>query len=73
MINIKKIIVSSAIAVSAFAFGQGTFTSSNYPQSYENQNSNITKESAEKLLSAKELVDIKLNSMMNDPVLMLII
>lgn len=69
MINIKKIIVSSAIAVSAFAFGQGTFTSSNYPQSYENQNSNITKESAEKLLSAKELVDIKLNSMMNDPVL----
>lgn len=69
MINIKKILVSSAIAVSAFAFGQGTFTSSNYPQSYENQNSNNTKESAEKLLSSKELVDIKLNSMMNDPVL----
>lgn len=67
MINIKKILVSSAIAVSAFAYGQGTFASTNYPQSYENQNS--SKESAEKLLSAKELVDIKLNSMMNDPVL----
>ncbi|QOW10024.1 D-alanyl-D-alanine carboxypeptidase/D-alanyl-D-alanine-endopeptidase [Kaistella flava (ex Peng et al. 2021)] len=69
MINIKKILVSSAIAVSAFAFGQGTFASTNYPQSYDNQNSNTSKESAEKLLSAKELVDIKLNSMMNDPVL----
>ncbi|WHF52634.1 D-alanyl-D-alanine carboxypeptidase/D-alanyl-D-alanine-endopeptidase [Chryseobacterium gotjawalense] len=69
MINIKKILVSSAIAVSAFAFGQGTFASTNYPQSYDSQNSNSSKESAEKLLSAKELVDIKLNSMMNDPVL----
>ena len=69
MINFKKIFFSSAIALSAFAFGQGNFTSSNYPQSYENQNSNSTKESAEKLLTAKELVDIKLNSMMNDPVL----
>ena len=69
MINIKKILVSSAIAVSSFIIAQGTFTSSNYPQSYESSNSNITKEAAEKLLSAKELVDIKLNSMMNDPVL----
>ncbi|WP_226064456.1 D-alanyl-D-alanine carboxypeptidase/D-alanyl-D-alanine endopeptidase [Kaistella polysaccharea] len=66
MINIKKTLVSSAIAISALAFGQGTFTSSNYPQSYENQNANI---SAEKLLTAKELVDIKINSMMSDPVL----
>ncbi|MGA9211112.1 D-alanyl-D-alanine carboxypeptidase/D-alanyl-D-alanine endopeptidase [Kaistella sp.] len=71
MINIKKILVSSTIAVSAFAFGQGTFASSNYPQSYESQNSTISKESVppEKLLSAKELIDIKLNSMINDPVL----
>ena len=69
MINIKKILVSSAIAVSSFVFAQGTFTSSNYPQSYESQNSGISRESADKLLSAKELVDIKLNSMMNDPVL----
>lgn len=69
MINIKKILVSSAFAISAMAFGQGTFASSNYPQSYENQNSNKDVVSADKLLSAKELVDIKLNSMMNDPVL----
>ena len=69
MINIKKILVSSAVAVSSFVFAQGTFTSSNYPQSFESQNSSISKESSEKLLSAKELVDIKLNSMMNDPVL----
>lgn len=69
MINIKKILVSSAVVGSSFLFAQGTFTSSNYPQSFESQNSTFTKESAEKLLSAKELVDIKLNSMMNDPVL----
>ena len=69
MINIKKILVSSAIAVSTFALGQGNFASTTYPQSYDTQNLNSTKESAEKLLSAKELVDIKLNSMINDPVL----
>ncbi|MDN3605592.1 D-alanyl-D-alanine carboxypeptidase/D-alanyl-D-alanine endopeptidase [Kaistella yonginensis] len=69
MINIKKILVSSAIAVSTFALGQGSFASTTYPQSYDTQNLNSTKESAEKLLSAKELVDIKLNSMINDPVL----
>jgi len=66
MINFKKTLVSAALAVSAIAFGQGTFTSSNYPQSYDNFNANT---SAEKLLTAKELVDIKINSMMNDPVL----
>lgn len=70
MINIKNIFVSSAIAISAMSFGQGTFASSNYPQSYENPSSNITKESSpEKLLTTKELIDINLNSMMNDPVL----
>ncbi|QDP86363.1 D-alanyl-D-alanine carboxypeptidase/D-alanyl-D-alanine-endopeptidase [Chryseobacterium sp. SNU WT5] len=69
MINIKKILVSSAIAVSSFAFSQGTYVSSNYPQSYESQNSNKYSESSEKLLSAKELLDINLNAMVNDPVL----
>ncbi len=69
MINIKKLLISGAFAVSAFAFGQGTFASANYPQSYENQLSNNAKETGEKLLRAKELVDIKLNSMMSDPVL----
>lgn len=66
MINFKKTLVSAALAISAIAFAQGTFTSSNFPQSYDNLNANT---SAEKLLTAKELVDIKINSMMNDPVL----
>lgn len=69
MINIKNILVTSAFAMSSYIFAQGTFISSNYPQPLENQNSAFTKESAEKLLSAKELVDIKLNTMINDPVL----
>lgn len=69
MINIKKYLVSSAIAISALSYAQGTFATSNYPQSYENQNSNKDLNSSEKLLSAKELVDIKLNSMVSDPVL----
>ena len=52
MINIKKILVSTAIGFSTFALSQGTFTSSNLPQSYENSN---TKESvsSEKLLTSK--------------------
>lgn len=66
MINIKKTLIATVAVYSTLVFGQGTFTSSNYPQSYENQNANIP---AEKLLTAKELVDIKINSMMNDPVL----
>lgn len=70
MINLKKFFVSSAIAISAISFAQGNFTSANYPQSYESQNANNKESGAvEKLLSAKELVDIKLNSIMNDPVL----
>ena len=67
MIRLKNILVSSAFALSAMAFGQGTFASSNYPQSYETHSSNIS--APEKLMSAKELVDIKINSLMNDPVL----
>lgn len=69
MINFKKILLSAAFAVSAAASGQGTFASTNYPQSYDAQPSNNFKESAEKLLSARELLDIKLNSMIADPVL----
>lgn len=71
MIKLKSIFVSSALAISSFAFSQGTFTNSNYPQSYENQVSNSVKDFApsEKLMSAKELVDININSMMSDAVL----
>src|SRR5690606_36001768 len=48
----------------------GTFTS-NLPQTYDNRPSSTVKDfsSSEKLMSAKELVDININSMMNDPVL----
>ena len=67
MIRLKNIFVSTAISLSAFAFGQGTFTSNTYPQSYETSSSITT--SSEKLMSAKELVDININAMMNDPVL----
>ena len=67
MIRLKNIAVSSAIALSTLAFGQGTFASSTYPQSYESHASNTS--ASEKVMSAKELVDININSMMNDPVL----
>lgn len=66
MISIKNIFVSSALAFSAFAFGQGTFATTTYPQSYDNQTSHSA---PEKLMSPKELVDINLNGMVNDPVL----
>lgn len=71
MIRLKNIFVSTAITCSAFAFGQGTFASNNFPQSYENQNANSAKEAiaADKLMTAKEILDININSMMNDPVL----
>ena len=68
MISIKNIFVSSALAFSAFAFGQGTFATTTYPQSYDNQTSH-SNTTSEKLMSAKELVDINLNGMINDPVL----
>lgn len=71
MISLKNIYISSALAFSAFAYSQGTFINSNYPQSYENQTANSVKDftSTEKLMTAKELVDININSMMSDPVL----
>ncbi len=66
MINIQKSLAFCAITLSTIAFGQGTFVSSNYPHSYENH---AGAASAEKLLTAKELVDIKVNAMATDPVL----
>ena len=70
MIRLKNIFLAQALAFSAIAFGQGTFTS-NLPQTYDNRPSSTVTDfsSSEKLMSAKELVDININSMMNDPVL----
>ncbi|HAV02836.1 MAG TPA: D-alanyl-D-alanine carboxypeptidase/D-alanyl-D-alanine-endopeptidase, partial [Chryseobacterium sp.] len=64
MINLKKLLTGSALALSAIFYSQGTFT--NLPSNYNTASSEAA---PEKLLSAKELVDIKLNAMMNDPVL----
>lgn len=70
MIRLKNIFLAQALAFSAMAFGQGTFAS-NLPQTYDNRPSSTVKDfsSSEKLMTAKELVDININSMMNDPVL----
>ena len=71
MIRLKNIFLAQALAFSAVAFGQGTFATNNYPQTYDNRPSSTIKDfsSPEKLMSAKELVDININSMMNDAVL----
>ena len=71
MIRIKKIFTGSALVFSAIAFSQGTFTNANYPQSYDNQTSNSPKDYtlSDKLMTPKELVDININSLVNDPVL----
>ncbi|MGZ5197321.1 MAG: D-alanyl-D-alanine carboxypeptidase/D-alanyl-D-alanine endopeptidase [Kaistella sp.] len=70
MIRLKNIFLAQALAFSAIAFGQGTFAS-NLPQTYDNRPTSNVKDfsSSEKLMTAKELVDININSMMNDPVL----
>lgn len=68
MISIKNIFVFSALAFSTLAFSQGTFATTTYPQSYDSQSNHISA-TPEKLMSAKELVDINLNGMVNDPVL----
>lgn len=69
MIRLRKYFVAAALAASGFIFSQGSSSSSQYPSMYENQLHN-SKDAADKnLLSAKELVDIKINSMMSDPVL----
>ncbi len=68
MIKLKNIFLSCAVAISTFAFGQGTFTKNSLPQSYETQNT-YSNSAPEKLMSAKELVDINLNSMLSDVVL----
>ena len=70
MIRLKNIFLAQALAFSAFAFGQGTFAS-NLPQTYDSRPTSNVKDfsSSEKLMTAKELVDININSLMNDPVL----
>lgn len=68
MIRLKNIFFAQALAFSTLAFGQGTFASNTLPQSYEHS-TGLKEVAAEKLLSAKELLDININAMMNDAVL----
>lgn len=74
MINLKKYIAATAFAISGCIAAQMTNTSvKQYPVMYENQSGSLPSSStatAEKVvLSARELIDINLNTMMNDPVL----
>ena len=74
MVKIKNCIAGVSVMFSSLVFAQGVSSTKQLPQMYENQISNLpTSNTAavEKtaLLTAKELVDINLNAMMNDPVL----
>lgn len=71
MVVFKKYISGIALIASSFFLAQVGSATKQYPQMYENQTTSISKvETTEKpILSAKELVDINLNGMMNDPVL----
>ncbi len=68
MIRLRKYFIAAAIATSGFIFSQGS-SSSQYPSMYENQLHNSKEATEKNLLTAKQLVDIKINSMMSDPVL----
>ncbi len=68
MIKLKNILAVSAFAFSITAYSQGNFASNTLPQSYDSQNYSNTS-STEKLMTAKELVDININYLADDVVL----
>lgn len=75
MVNYRKYISGVAVLASGFFLAQSTVSTVLYSQAYENQRNSLNLPSpvtsvAEKtILSAKELVDINVNTMMADPVL----
>lgn len=75
MVNYRKYISSVAVLASGFFLAQSTVSTVLYSQAYENQRntlnlpSPITSVAEKTILSAKELVDINVNTMMVDPVL----
>ncbi|SHM60488.1 D-alanyl-D-alanine carboxypeptidase / D-alanyl-D-alanine-endopeptidase (penicillin-binding protein 4) [Chryseobacterium carnipullorum] len=75
MVNYRKYISSVAVLASGFFLAQSTVSTVLYSHAYDNQRSTLNLPSpvtsvAEKtFLSAKELVDINVNTMMTDPVL----
>lgn len=75
MVNYRKYISSVAVLASGFFLAQSTVSTVLYSQAYDNQRntlnlpSPITSVAEKTILSAKELVDINVNTMMADPVL----
>jgi len=75
MVNYRKYISSVAVLASGFFLAQSTVSTVLYSQAYDNQKntlnlpSPITSVAEKTILSAKELVDINVNTMMADPVL----
>lgn len=75
MVNFRKYISGVAVLATGFFLAQSTVSTVLYAPGYENQNNSLNLPSpitlmAEKtVLSAKELVDINVNTMMTDPVL----
>lgn len=75
MVNYRKYISSVAVLASGFFLAQSTVSTVLYSQAYDNQKntlnlpSPVTSIAERTVLSAKELVDINVNTMMADPVL----
>ncbi|KFE97033.1 D-alanyl-D-alanine carboxypeptidase/D-alanyl-D-alanine endopeptidase [Chryseobacterium luteum] len=75
MVNYRKYISGVAVLASGFFLAQSTVSTVLYSQAYDNQRNNlnlpspVTSMAERTVLSAKELVDINVNTMMTDPVL----
>lgn len=75
MVNFRKYVSSAAVLASGLFLAQSTVSTVLYSQAYDNQKSSlnlpspITSVVEKTILSAKELVDINVNTMMADPVL----
>ncbi|ANF49396.1 peptidase S13 [Chryseobacterium glaciei] len=75
MVNFRKYLSSAAVLASGLFLAQSTVSTVLYSQAYDNQKSSlnlpspITSVVEKTILSAKELVDINVNTMMADPVL----
>lgn len=75
MVNFRKYISSAAVLASGLFLAQSTVSTVLYSQAYDNQRNSlnlpspITSMAEKTVLSAKELVDINVNTMMSDPVL----
>lgn len=74
MVNFRKYISSAAVLASGLFLAQSTVSTVLYSQNYDNQKNSLNLPSPassmeRSVLSAKELVDINVNTMMTDPVL----